>query len=57
MLGIILAAGDTLAAVTIAFVITAVIMFIGALAEIILGPELNGQSLEKASAEVKGSKL
>ena len=57
VLGIILAAGDTLTAVTIAFVITAVIMFIGAIAEVILGPELNGKSLETASAEVKGSKL
>ncbi len=57
ILGIILAAGDTLTAVTIAFVITAVIMFIGAIAEVILGPELNGKSLETASAEAKGSKL
>ncbi len=57
VLGIILAAGDTLTAVTIAFVITAAIMFVGAIAEVLLGPELNGQSLEKASAEVKGSKL
>lgn len=57
ILGIILAAGDTLTAVTIAFVITAVIMFIGAISEVILGPELNGKSLETASAEVKGSKL
>ncbi len=57
ILGIILAAGDTLTAVTIAFIITAAIMFIGAIAEVILGPELNGKSLEKASAEIKGSKL
>ena len=57
ILGIILAAGDTLSAVTIAFVITAAIMFIGAIAEVILGPELNGKSLETASAETKGSKL
>ncbi|MEM0142906.1 MAG: MFS transporter, partial [Candidatus Parvarchaeum sp.] len=57
VLGIILAAGDTLEAVTIAFVITAIIMFIGAIAEVILGPELNGKSLEEASAEMKGSKI
>ncbi|MEM3504229.1 MAG: MFS transporter [Nitrososphaeria archaeon] len=57
VLGIILAAGETLEAITIAFVITAIIMFIGAIAEVILGPELTGKSLEEASAEIKGSKL
>ncbi len=55
VLGAILASGETLHAVTIAFVITAIILFIGALAEVILGPELTDQSLEKASGEAQES--
>jgi len=53
VLGLIIAGGTTLFAVTLAFSITAVIMAVGAISEFIIGPELNNQSLEVASAEIK----
>jgi len=56
VLGAIIAGGTTIEAVTIVFVLTAVIMFIGAIAEVILGPELANKGLEVASAELKGAK-
>lgn len=53
ILGLIIAGGTTLLAVSIAFILTAVIMAIGAISEFILGPELNNQSLEVASSEIR----
>jgi putative MFS transporter len=52
VLGFIIAGGTTLLAVTISFAIIAVILGIGAISEFILGPELNNQSLEVASADI-----